>query len=73
MQTPPLPPEAAAAAAEEQKRQAAADGTAGIEGAADLAELTLDGTLSAIGDGALAVAEGAVHVVGAVLGGLLEG
>ena len=72
MQPGTAPQEAADSAKKDEQRQAAGDGGAGLEGAADIAEATLDGTLGALADGAVAVAEGAVNVVGAVLGGLIE-
>lgn len=73
MQPGTAPQDAADNAQKEEQRQATAEGVAGLEGAADIAEATLDGTLGAIADAAVAVAAGAVDVVGAVLGGLIEG
>lgn len=66
--------EAAVRAVEgERRRQTTDTAEAGLDGATELVECTLDGTLAAVADGAVAVAEGAVNLVGAVIGGLLEG
>ena len=66
--------EAALRAVEEERRRRTGDNVeAGLDGAVDIVDLTLDGALAVVADGAVAVAEGAVNLVGAVIGGLLEG
>ena len=75
--TPEALAQAAEAAEEERKRQ---QDSGGGEVVSDVAVTVLDGTLSAVMDGALAVGEGAVQVAGAVaegavnvIGGILGG
>lgn len=53
----------------EQQRQASQGGT---EVAGDILGAAVDGTLGAIADGAVAVAEGAANVIGGILGGLAD-
>lgn len=71
--TPEMLAQAEEALREEErarKAQTVQDGLDGADAATDLAELTLDGTLGAIADGAVAVAEGTFNLIGGILGGL---
>lgn len=59
----------AEAAARDDKRQAAIDGSDVV---AEVVGAALDGAVGVIVDGAAAVAEGAVNIVGGIIGGLAE-
>ena len=80
MSDPTLTPEVLAQAAEEERKRQQDSGGSSSDAAGDIADSMLDGTLSAMVDGALAVGEGAVNVAGAVaegavnvIGGILGG
>lgn len=68
--TPDMLAQAEEALRAEERARKEQDGLDGADLATDAVGSLVDGTLGAIADGAMAVAEGAVNVIGGILGGL---